>query len=259
VSNLASARITAAAARADDDIAAPEASAATWRQTIDFLRSPSFRVLTRAALLALGKIVAERVAGRFAITHCDFQSFGLNRGSIVHAVVELEALGIIAVKRTSAHANSFDMSQKWRNIVTLEQAKRIRDRGRHFGIIRRRKVERETARLERAQRLARLKAMLGTPQAPAIADLDDAALAVLDVILDAIGRSRDVAGAALSYEQITGQIDIGRNRLAAALRTLAECGLITITRGRRRRNVYRLAPPAGARHRPPPLTAQPPE
>ena len=73
--------------------------------------------------------------------------------------------------------------------------------------------------------------MIGAPQAPAPFDaLDDAAVAVLDVIMDAIGRSAGVVGAAVSYERLCERIGIGRNALAASLRTLAALGLIAVTR-----------------------------
>jgi hypothetical protein len=80
--------------------------------------------------------------------------------------------------------------------------------------------------------------MIGAPQtqAPAFAALDDREVAVLALITDAIGT--DIVSARLSYEQFTDRIDIGRNRLAASLGTLAALGLIDMERGRRGRNVY---------------------
>jgi hypothetical protein len=71
------------------------------------------------------------------------------------------------------------------------------------------------------------------------AALDDREVTVLALIADAIGRSMDIVSAKISYEDITDQISIGRNRLAGALRVLSALGLIEVQRGRRGRNTYR--------------------
>jgi hypothetical protein len=197
--------------------------------------------------LALAKIVVERMTGRSCVTHRMFQDFGVPRDSITHAIVELEALGIVVVKRRAAKSNDFALAFKWKGIASAEEAVAIRDRARHFGIIRRRKVERETARLDRARLLEQITVALHAPaSAPALAVLDDTALKTLQAIVAAIATRTPA-----SYVALRERIGIGPNRLAASLRTLTACGLITITRGRRQRNVYRLAPPAGAQHRPP--------
>jgi DNA-binding IclR family transcriptional regulator len=71
--------------------------------------------------------------------------------------------------------------------------------------------------------------------------LDDAALSILRVIADAIGRSKGVSGASVSYEAICDATGVHRNTVAASLRTLRELGLIEVRHGgRRASNVYRL-------------------
>jgi len=112
--------------------------------SIRLLKSPAYRCMTRSAHLALAKIVIERASGRFAITHAQFAAFGVDRCGIAHAVAELEALGVVAVHRAAAKANEFCMSDKWCSIRTVAQAKALRDKARHFGIIRRRKVARRS-------------------------------------------------------------------------------------------------------------------
>ena len=118
----------------------------------------------------------------------------------------------------------------------------VRDKARHFGLGRRRKVERETQRILRTQCLDQIKQMIGAPLARAPFDaLDDAALAVLRVIADAVGRSKGLAGASVTYDKLSGQSGVHRNRLASKLRTLTARGLIEVAHGKRGRNVYRLS------------------
>ena len=152
MTDLASAMRAAAAVRVVEGcgMAVPRTEAPL---SLKLLRSPAFRCLTKSAHLALARIVIELANGRNAVTHRQFVCYGIARDSITAAVAELEALGIIVVERHNAHANAFDISQKWCGIATIAQAKAVRDRARHFEMTRRRKVERAMARRAR-QRLA---------------------------------------------------------------------------------------------------------
>jgi hypothetical protein len=126
-------------------------SIAVWR-SVAFLKSPAFVVLTKSAHLALARIEIARAKGHHHITHRQFQSYGIPRDSISHAISELEGLGVIIVQRHAAKSNSFGMSGKWREITSIEQARRIRNIVRNFGIFARRKRERKTAAIIREAR-----------------------------------------------------------------------------------------------------------
>jgi hypothetical protein len=119
-------------------------SLAVWR-TIVLMQSPAFRCLTKSGHLALCRIEIALAAGRHRVTHRDFIRYGINRNVISHAIAELEALGIVTVRRHDAHANSFSLSDRWRGIATSADARRIREQARDFGLTRRRKRERRLA------------------------------------------------------------------------------------------------------------------
>jgi hypothetical protein len=125
-------------------------SLAAWLP-ITLLASPAFIALTKSAHLVLARIMIARASGHHHIRHWEFQQYGVPRDSVTHAIAELEGLGIIRVQRHTAKANSFGISDKWREIATIGDARRIRDAARNFGIIARRKRERATARVKRAQ------------------------------------------------------------------------------------------------------------
>jgi hypothetical protein len=124
-------------------------SLAIWRQ-VTLMQSPSYRVLTRSGFMALSRIEIALAAGRHHVRHVDFQKYGIARDSISHAVAEITGLGLVRVKRRGARANSFEMSDKWRGIGTIAEARKIRDASRDFGLFRRRKRERKLAAMRRA-------------------------------------------------------------------------------------------------------------
>ena len=245
MNDLASAVRRAAATVVMPAVGRGRQSAAVAPWSIRFLRSPVFRSMTRSAVQVLARITVELANGRNAVTHRAFQNFGVDRGGITAAIVELEALSVIVVERRAAKANAFDLSERWRNLTIIEQATGIRDRARHFGITRRRKIERASKRIDRERRLEWLTAALNAPHmAPALAGLDDVALAVLTVIVDAIAHS--AGAAAISYDRLTDATGVGRNAVAASLHALAAQGLIEVAHGKRGRNVYKVGEWRGA-------------
>lgn len=197
---------------------------------VKLLKSASFRALTRAGHLALAKIVIELSNGRTSVTHRMFEAYGLDRCGIGHAVCELEALGIVVVHRSTAKANEFAMSSRWMAIGSLAEAKQRRDEARHYGIIRKRKVERQSARIDREQRLAWLQSALNAPDRVSIlAEFDDVALKTLQAVVVAIQKRTPA-----NYVTLCERVGCGRNKIASALSTLRETGLIETQNGRRR-------------------------
>ena len=116
---------------------------------ITLMKSAAYRSLTKSGYLALSRVMIELAAGRSSVSHHHFRCYGIARDSITAAICEIERLGFVVVERRAAKANAFDWSQRWRSITTVAQAKAIRDRARHFGITRRKKLERAAARRER--------------------------------------------------------------------------------------------------------------
>jgi hypothetical protein len=207
------------------------------------MRSAAFRCLTKSAHLALARIVVGLAVGRSAITQRQFVLFGISRDSVTAAVVELETLGLVVVQRSDGpHPNVYTLSQRWRDIATLADAVQVRDKARAFGLTRRRKVERATARRSRLQRIEQIRAALDAPQsAPALAALDHISLNVLGAIVDDIAQQRGAVAVSLTYERLCDLLNLHRNRLAASLRVLSALGLITVERGRRRASRYKIA------------------
>jgi hypothetical protein len=72
-------------------------------RAIEMLESPAYRVMTRAALLALSRIEVELAHhggqdnGKLPVTFDDFVEYGLSRASIGPALIELETLGFIKI------------------------------------------------------------------------------------------------------------------------------------------------------------------
>jgi Mn-dependent DtxR family transcriptional regulator len=235
---LAQAIRAATAAKADADIEDDIAIRDDAPLPIALLRSPAYRVLTKSAHLALALIAIELANGRDAVTHESFQRYGIPRDSVTHALAEIEALGLVTVQRRGGrNANAFARAERYRNIHSIQQARAIRDRARHFGITRRRKVERETARLARTRLLEQLAEALNAPaSAPALAGLDDIGLKTLQAILEANANRMPV-----TYVALRQRVGCSPNKVSTALQTLTERGLIEIARGKRR-NVYKVAP-----------------
>ena len=79
---------------------------------IKMLESPAYRVLTRAAHLALARIEIEfahhggKENGAWPVTFDDFEKFGLHRRAIAPAIRELIVLGFIELTRRGAAGNA---------------------------------------------------------------------------------------------------------------------------------------------------------
>jgi hypothetical protein len=76
------------------------------------MESAAYRVLSRAAHLVLSRIELElryhagKNNGRLPVTYEQFQSYGLDRGSIAPALRELEALGFIEITQHGRGGNA---------------------------------------------------------------------------------------------------------------------------------------------------------
>jgi hypothetical protein len=123
-------------------------SLAAWLP-VALLASPAFVCLTKSAHLVLARILIARAKGHHHIRHWEFIQYGVPRDSLSHAIAELEGVGVIRVQRHTAHANSFVLSDRWKAITDLAEARRIRDQARAFGIFYRRKRARKTAAIKR--------------------------------------------------------------------------------------------------------------
>ena len=123
---------------------------------IEMLKSPAYRVLTKAAHLALSRIEIElghhggKENGKLPVTFKDFVKYGIPRANIGPALAELEALGFVKVtergqKARAAEyrrANKFLLTTrpelegvgpeccKWRRFKTLEEAQAVADAAR---------------------------------------------------------------------------------------------------------------------------------
>ena len=68
---------------------------------IEMLKSPAYRVLSRAAHMVLARVELElgyhggNDAARLPVTNSDFVDYGVHRAAIAPAIRELEALGFI--------------------------------------------------------------------------------------------------------------------------------------------------------------------
>jgi hypothetical protein len=122
------------------------------------LESPSYRVLSRSALLLLARVEIElahhggKDNGRLPVTYDDFEQYGIHRHSISPAIREVEALGFLQVTERGRGGNaefrspnrfrltyrhskevSGDGSHEWRRIDTMEQAIEIARNAREGG------------------------------------------------------------------------------------------------------------------------------
>src|SRR5262245_42761681 len=92
---------------------APETPSGQWcSRSREMLESAAYRVLSRAAHLALSRIELElryhggRENGCLLTTYEQFESYGLHRDSIAPALRELEALGLIEITRHGRGGNA---------------------------------------------------------------------------------------------------------------------------------------------------------
>jgi hypothetical protein len=91
-----------------------------------FMASAAFRVMTKDAVLALARIVLTIAEGGDCVRDAEFISFGVHVRSIVPTMRELENLGTItALRRRDLKGYMIGMSQGWRDITTIEQARAI--------------------------------------------------------------------------------------------------------------------------------------
>lgn len=79
---------------------------------IDMLKSPAYRVLSKAAHQALARVEIEHANhggaenGNLPVTFADFQKYGIYAKSIAPAIRELEALGFIEITRRGCAGNA---------------------------------------------------------------------------------------------------------------------------------------------------------
>jgi DNA-binding transcriptional MocR family regulator len=115
------------------------------------IKSPAYRVLSRAAHLAMSRIEIEqrhhggRDNGRLPVTFQDFVDYGIHHSSVTPALRELEAVGIIRVTQRGRAGNAEHRSPNlffltfanerdgtkappphdWRKVETIEQAEQL--------------------------------------------------------------------------------------------------------------------------------------
>jgi hypothetical protein len=92
---------------------APETPSGQWcGRPREMLESAAYRVLSRAAHQVLSRIELElryhaaTNNGRLLVTYEQFESYGLDRGSIAPALRELEALGFIEITQHGRGGNA---------------------------------------------------------------------------------------------------------------------------------------------------------
>ena len=127
------------------------------RHTIELLRSPAMRVLSRAGHKILMCVESElckhagKNNGKLPVTYEAFEEFGLHRHAIGPGLREVEALGLLLVTERgragnanwrrpnlmmltylpSGANNKTPASDQWRNIATKEEAEQIAQKARN--------------------------------------------------------------------------------------------------------------------------------
>jgi hypothetical protein len=120
---------------------------------IEMLESPASRVLSRAAEQVLKRIEIElghhggNDNGKLPVTFDHFEEYGIHRHSIGPAIREVVALGFVEITRAGRAGNGefrlptlfrltyrptdkHGATDEWRNVATIEDAKRIADAAR---------------------------------------------------------------------------------------------------------------------------------
>jgi hypothetical protein len=118
---------------------------------LELMESPAYRVLSRAAHLAMSRIEIEqrhhggRDDGRLPVTFQDFVDYGIHHSSVTPALRELQAVGIIRVTQRGRAGNAEHRSPNlffltfanerdgtksppphdWRKVETIEQAEQL--------------------------------------------------------------------------------------------------------------------------------------
>ena len=117
---------------------------------IEMLESPAFRVLSHSALRVLHRLEIELAHhggldnGNLPVTYDDFEEYGIDRHAVAPAVRETVALGFVEITEQGRAGNAAwrtpskyrltyrhskgapdDGTHEWRQIKTIEDAKRI--------------------------------------------------------------------------------------------------------------------------------------